>query len=341
MRLLRAVVVAAVVLLGLPVAARPAGASGSQCPTWGHSWAPDAGKTLMIVGQDRDSMDAYATGTGVDPGGFMVYTSITAPTVGLLAPGTTGSGFHDMQAELTRFPNSVPQIGLYMVGQLDNINLGVHDGNIAALAVLLRDLNRPVLLRIGYEFDGPWNSYEPGPYVLAFRRIVERMRGSGANNVAFVWHSAAAGYTYGNHPLNAWYPGPCYVDWGGVSIFGGGWNGNLSAATQMADVTAAHGHPVMISESTPYGAVTPTANGDTLWGQWYQPVADWIAAHDVRAWSYINANWDAQSQWAGQGWGDSRVEANAALKARWLAEITKPRYLNASPTLNASLHYPS
>src|ERR1700693_6422639 len=35
----------------------------------------------------------------------------------------------------------------------------------------------PSFMRIGYEFDGEWNAYEPEAYVAAWRRIVEIFRG--------------------------------------------------------------------------------------------------------------------------------------------------------------------
>ena len=58
------------------------------------------------------------------------------------------------------------------------------------------------MLRIGYEFDGEWNHYNPQYYVPAYRHIVDRLRANGVTHFASVWQSATfAGGTYGNRPF--------------------------------------------------------------------------------------------------------------------------------------------
>ena len=47
----------------------------------------------------------------------------------------------------------------------------------------------------------------------------------------------------------------------------------------------------------------------------------------MKMFSYINANWDVQPLWAGQGWGDTRVQTNAYVLERWRAELAKPRFV--------------
>ena len=44
--------------------------------------------------------------------------------------------------------------------------------------------------------------------------------------------------------------------------------------------------------------------------------------HDVRMWSYINTDWDAQPMWQikhaqGEQWGDSRVQASPTVLKKW------------------------
>ena len=57
----------------------------------------------------------------------------------------------------------------------------------------------------------------------------------------------------------------------------------------------------------------------------------------IRALAYINAEWDNQPMWSkpyrSGYWGDSRVQVNDEIKARWLAEIQRDLWLNASPGL--------
>jgi hypothetical protein len=88
------------------------------------------------------------------------------------------------------------------------------------------------------------------------------------------------------------------------------------------------GLPLMIGESTPFGGISVSAvhgggggvnragiEGDT-WSRWFVPVLRMVHELDVRVWSYINADWDAQPMWRDEAnhapgvfWGDTRVEA--------------------------------
>jgi hypothetical protein len=55
---------------------------------------------------------------------------------------------------------------------------------------------------------------------------------------------------------------------------------------------------------------------------------------------YINANWDAQRMWKGQGWGDCRLQSNGSITARWRQEMSSERYLQADDDLFGLLGYP-
>ncbi|WP_030262097.1 hypothetical protein [Streptomyces sp. NRRL B-24484] len=55
----------------------------------------------------------------------------------------------------------------------------------------LKGYDRPVHLRIGYEFDGPWNCCGADFYKQAFACVKGRIDALGAANVATVWQSAA------------------------------------------------------------------------------------------------------------------------------------------------------
>lgn len=147
----------------------------------------------------------------------------------------------------------------------------------------LRDQLRPVQLRIGYEFDGTWNCYEPVSYTAAFRYIKERIDSLGAINVATVWQSAAYPISQPAYPafggpaalrarLTQWYPGDDAVDWVGLSFFAGRqyletqyscpdpdkpWTipDNPPRALQdvLADFAREHDKPLMIAEAAPAG----------------------------------------------------------------------------------------
>ncbi len=312
---------------------------------------PPDGKTLLLIGQDLGAVgglpgytDGYADHVPLTPGGITTYTDI-ASLNGLQNLGNWGSG--DVNARLIvdepRYLNSVLSIGLWMSGGAEaRVAGGTLDSQIDALGAWIGAQNRPVFLRIGYEFDGEWNAYDPENYIAAFRRIVDRFREAQVSNVATVWQSATHHSPhYGGHEWEAWYPGDDYVDWFGLSYF----EPRLPILNAFLDLARAHGKPVMIAEAAPKGFSTAAAAPEQLWESWYQPFFDFIHANAdvIRAVAYINVNWDSQPMWANAAdtWGDSRVQANEVIAARWLTEISRESWLHGSPALFFQLGYPN
>jgi hypothetical protein len=314
---------------------------------------PPDGKTILLIGQTLHEINEYArkAGTG-DPGGYMIYTSmddlsgLTGPFEGV---GCEDAGEVDFGGLVRRYPGSVGQIGLSMGGELDAVNSGAFDENIRKLGGIIRQTNKPIFLRIGYEFDGPWNRYNPASYVKAFQRIVSILRGQSinhraiepVNNVAFVWHSAAWN-TFESHPIGDWYPGDSYVDWIAVSWFA--WpNPEQNRAAEDSRATdlhfaRQHAKPVMIAEAAPKEYFAPKNPGS--WDGWYSKVFNWIAVNNIKAFSYINQDWNAQRMWrdpacnTGGDWGNSRVQnGSPAVLHRWQAAVEDPRFLRAGDNL--------
>ena len=292
-------------------------------------FAPPDGKVLFIVGQDKNAIRHYVDAVGIVPGGTMVYTSIQ-DLGGLDQPWDRGGGALDGAYLIHTYPHSVLQIGLWIVDGLDGVAHGQYDGNIDRLGAWIKGTHRPVFLRIGYEFDLPLNHYDPAAYVKAWRHIVDRLRKNGVDNAAFVWHSYAA---LPPHPWTAWYPGDDYVDWVAVSFFG---QPNVYMM-KLAELARQHGKPFMIAESTPKGL--GTKYGEASWKNWFQGFFRFIADQNVKAVCYINWDWETVPDFRGQGWGDTRVEANAYVKQAWIREITKGAYLQASGNLFHQLGY--
>ena len=320
---------------------------------------PSDHKTILIIGQTREEFADYVhTARAGQPGGYMFYTSLnhleglTSPWKGV---GCSDAGVADLQDWVRNYPESVGQVGLYIVGQLSSINSGALDANIKTLAEVLRKTNKPILMRMGYEFDGEWNAYEPEAYVAAWRRIVDIFRGKKVGhefvvpvtNVAFVWHSAAW-KTFHNQPISAWYPGDNYVDWVAISWFA--WSDKESndvAETARRNVAAfakEHDKPLMIAESAPKSYYPPTRSDS--WSGWFEPVFAWIRRNNVKAFSYINQNWEAQPMWhdpsckGGADWGDSRVQTpgSTVLKA-WQETVRGRRFLGAGPQLYKAIGF--
>ena len=63
----------------------------------------------------------------------------------------------------------------------------------------------------------------------------------------------------------------------------------------------------------------------------------------IRAVAYINTDWHSQAMWGPGGgngyWGDSRVQVNPDIRAKWLAEINTPFWLHGTPGLFETLGY--
>lgn len=333
---------------------------------------PPPGRRLLILGQDLGAIggfpapndQGYVDRIPLMPGGVTTYTDV-ANLRGLLEPSNAGSGDTWAQGIIDhpRYRDSVLVVGLYMVGSENAVASGRLDAKLAALGTWIRACRRPVLLRIGYEFDGSWNHYDPAAYQQAYRRIVDHLRAARVDNCATVWQAATSPVNGETRDLALWYPGDAYVDWIGCSWF-------LSTPRQveltdtLLGFARAHGKPVMVCESAPQGYDTTrctrrnigvegkagadprSLTAEEIWSAWYVPFFDYLDRNQdvIRMLAYINVNWDAQWMWGPpyrQGyWGDSRIETNAELTARWLERFRQPVWLSASPTLFAELGCP-
>jgi hypothetical protein len=218
-------------------------------------------------------------------------------------------------------------------GGLARIVAGERDQNIRQLAKFFSMIEGPVYLRIGYEFDGGWNrGYEdPEKYVAAYRRIVDGLRAENADNVQYVWQSAASPLDIltdgGYSDIRWWYPGDEYVDWLGVSLFllldeGPATEAAFEPPTsrqligKVLELARERGKPVFIGEASPQGYdltrgtnanIAPTWDGpqaegkrsvspEEIWKEWYAP--------------YENGYW-----------GDSRLQVSPELADRFSEAI--------------------
>ncbi len=326
-------------------------------PVFAAKFEPPDGKTIVVIGQEKDEIALYKNAMGgQSASGYMLYTSVSGMqglTQAWRGTGCGDSGTHDLQDWVNNYPNSVVQIGLF-IEPIASINNGSSDNKIRSIANILRNTRKPVFLRIGYEFDGPWNQVEPAPYKTAWQRIVNIFRGvnvggqaiTPVNNVAFVWHSAAY-YTYNGYPISDWYPGDSFVDWIAVSWFGWGSDSDNNVAANAREVVKTfaqnHSKPLMIGEAAPRIYFHPKKIN--AWNEWFLKVFNWIESNNVKAFSYINQNWLRQGMWdpvcgGGDDWGNTRVQISGSRVIRlWRNKLTEPRYLNASPTLYSQIGF--
>ena len=124
---------------------------------------------------------------------------------------------------------------------LYNVLSGMHDGYIDKWAESVRDFGKPVMVAWGIEMNGvwfPWSGYYygggqknpdhdspetigPEIYKQAYRYVVDRVRAKGARNIQWVFHVNNASWPAENWNKYAnYYPGPEYVDWLGLSVYG-------------------------------------------------------------------------------------------------------------------------
>ncbi|GAA2353637.1 hypothetical protein Cme02nite_46090 [Catellatospora methionotrophica] len=327
---------------------------------------PADGKIRFFMGQDSTTLAEYKSAvldtdaTAPRPGGVTLYTNIVFPDAlaGVNSGVDYGSGLVDFNATLGQYPGAALAVGLYLsdtktgcynqplraiagTGDADVVTLTPqYRAKVDELITWFKNTGREVFLRIGYEFDGPWNCYSAGFYKQAFRYIKGRIDALGASKVATVWQSAAWPLNeHTDHPewnyvvtaanhYDVWYPGDDVVDWVGMSAFYGStyaayqWScrgvDTSPRALQDRVLTFARGHgkPVMIAESSPQGFTTGTrtascilnkapqsVTADQIWNTWYADFFGYIAANAdvIRAVAYINTHWDAQTMWQCSG----------------------------------------
>lgn len=281
------------------------------------------------------------------PAGITTYTNLSPGTQsfylrlqgndGLRQKANWGAGDNCAQCyvDAPNFAQTLLAIGLSMVGHEQAIARGKRDYLIRELGGWIQQSGRPVLLRIGYEFDGwDWNHYKRKPYLRAWQRIHRIFKEMQLQNVAFVWQSKGTG----TDPavLEKWYPGDALVDWCGYSYFD-------NPDTAMLHFARRHGKPVFIAEATPVlsreGSFAPAQLTDTLlapliWQQWFVPFLQTLENHKdvIKAFSYINANWPAQPMWKNNPvfqQVDSRIQKSAVVSALWLQAMLQPQFIHA------------
>lgn len=300
-------------------------------------FVPPSGKTLLIMGQTIEDIDDYMDSFSDKPipGGWSAYWGIPEfQGVNTTFTNENGSS-HNHQMLVDRFPNTVIQSGLWMVGTwgvAENTANGAYDQVIKQYSSWAKSINRPIYLRIGYEFDGPHNELEPDDYVAAYRHIVDLMRAEGVENVAFVWHSYIF-EPYKGYPLSAYYPGDDYVDWVGVSLFGLLYQGPdlLFHGDAVLEFAKTHKKPVMAAEASPVFGIEP--NNLDVWNTWFVNFFSVCYSKNIKAISFISSNWENYTFAGVTDWRDARLTNNELISNAWFLETNKDRYLKQSPDL--------
>nr|WP_299000363.1 glycosyl hydrolase [uncultured Allomuricauda sp.] len=318
---------------------------------------------LLFVGQELEAvggLEEYGNGYlnhFPKPAGWTTYTNISPGeySFGLRLEGLDGLwenadwGDNDYNAHIQHldsdYSDMIMAIGLSFVNHEEKIADGTHDKYIDRLGNFLLSINnRPVFLRIAYEFDGdPWNHYDRKATIQAYKRIVDKLRARGVDNVAYVWQST--GYFSNQEQLEEWYPGDDYVDWCGVSFF------NRWEEIEMFEFARRKGKPVFIAEATP----TISGSGEPLgvtketqlsnpkqaeeaWQEWFLPFFNTIEenADVIKAVHYINCHWDSHPMWKENPTFrgiDARLHLSDSISKRWLKRTSRAPFILSSENL--------
>lgn len=306
-------------------------------------FVPSDGKILLIQGQTKEGINEYRDFYKYqnNPGGWSAYWAITQFT-GVKEPfkNITGSTQHH-QFLVDTFQDMVLHSAMWMVGKWNvakNTYEGVYDEVIKEYCDWVKKVDRPVYLRIGYEFDGPHNILEPEEYVKAYTYIVDFMRNEGVDNVAYVWHSYASA-TYKGYLVTDWYPGDDYVDWVGISVFFQPYEDimNHKETNDVLNFARKNKKPVFIAEANPVLGIEK--NNSKVWDEWFVDFFSFCYQKNIKAIAFINDDWQRLDIDGIEDWKDARIFNNSLISQAWFRETNKDRYLKQSPQLFKELGY--
>ena len=321
-------------------------------------FSPPSGKILVFAGQDNKSVggtakyrDGYVDNIGV-PAGITHYvyfaegwtnkfnrTYAKGKVDGLNEETEWAAGPMNQKAYLDSpvLDRCVMHLSISMEGNSeDSVADGTYDHLIDELVDFVRDhSDHPFLIRIGYEFDGGWNAYDPQNFKAAFRRIVEALQKAKLTNFATVYASSSGAKPQQFIDFD---PGTEYYDWVGYSWWGGDHDGQ--AALDFARMVK---KPIFIAEATPRGIFFDKGDHQGIWDSWFTKFFKHIEDNKdvVRAVSYINADWESQDMWTGDGWGQTRLETAPLLKSKWLEKMAESQFVNASDKPFSLIGFPA
>lgn len=306
--------------------------------------ADPLGRTALLVGQTRDGIRDYVLDSRLPlPWGLTMYVAPTLDSGGFtLADGrrsetaawyASGFGPQDLGfiTGTRQLQGSAIAVGFWLGNRLEvdlatgSNRSGSNEGNrlwdnTRRMIADLKATGRPVLLRIGYEAEGPWNGYWPPAYRAVWSRIRAEIRAQKADNIATVWQLAAlcpaqdawnAGITPGRliaaRPLaldgaargtvqnvdtadpgavlDAWYPGDD-ADWTAISVFEPrDCHDGYRTLQAVVDYLKTKGKPILVAEAAARGYDYDVVTGLYAYRQVGKPVREGLTAEQVwREW---------------------------------------------------------
>jgi hypothetical protein len=221
-------------------------------------------------------------------------------------------------------------------------NSNAYDSRLDDIIRAFLDHQGPIFLRIGGEFNGPWNGHHPYDYPQAFRKIVTLFKARGLHRVAFIWcyePSAPDDFDQENETGAAkWFPGDEVIDWYAIDVFARKDFSDSYPETERGQRTPKgkterflrmaqdHGRPVMIAESS---VVDYDITSPGVWDEWFSPYFAFIQAHPhIKAFVYVNAEWPRYRKNDPFHWMDGRINLNPEVSDKYRQELEKGKYLH-------------
>lgn len=284
-------------------------AFSTPTPELKGKFTPPTGHALLLVGQDKESIDSYFDATVTAPSGMTVNTSLLLNEV------------NDLDYLAKKYPKSILSIGIDLKDSIHEVANGKTDEKIDELLRVLSAYQRPILLRLGYGFDDVANQYEPDEYVSAWKKFHERMQANGSLNVALVWESASlCGESFGGYSLADWYPGDEFVDWIGIHYSDQYTECEGQPIEAGIQFSREHFKPVIITKAAPIGYDMGAT--DEIWNEWFIPFFKFVNDNNdvVRAISYTNDS-------------ENNIQSNDEIIKRWKKETKQAFWLLGGPDL--------
>src|SRR5690242_12721124 len=215
---------------------------------------PPAGRVIQGWGQFSNAWNLGAGAGAGEEADLKEYIKSVAPHDPALISFYVAAEMKSLPPFLTRYREFAPahgffvaQLGFDFRGMERDTSTGMKDPELWGLADGLKEVGRPVLLRVGYGFNATSAQYEPSAYIGAFRHVTEVMRKDDPR-IATVWEADASGLGGANYLK--WYPGDDVVDWWGVELFDPSDFTSAATAAFLHDA-ARHRKPVLIGEASP------------------------------------------------------------------------------------------
>jgi len=313
---------------------------GGTCES--YTFEPPDGKTLVMIGQSMWALDEYYENVVQDnpelmPGGTTLYINLY----------DSRDNWKSLQAFSNdmRYSNMTLLLSVSIKTNYTELGDGEYDDAIVQLGNAIRNLDRPVYLRIGGEFDNPTGGNPNSEdFKHAWRRIVDILRRENVTNFATVFASmfqVPIGISFEDN-----YAGDEYVDWVGFS-FWGGFATDLDGG--MLEFARCHGKPAMIAESAPMlGRTNIEFLGSAMWWLFFRRYFDIIQQNSdvIKAFHYINDQWGRKNDlWLSEViyWPfvnmETRVHVNPYILERWKDELRGSQYLHSNNGLFEILGY--